>query len=85
LSPFTGAELDQMDRAAEAQAQREAFAASHPEWRSQPLHPIFADLLKAHACVPAVADALARAAEKARDRRFTAEPITGFGALEQLP
>jgi hypothetical protein len=30
---------------------------------------------------PAPADTLNRAADKAADRRFTGEPITGFGAL----
>lgn len=82
MSPYSDSELERMDRAAEVQAAREAFDAAHPEFAG--LHPLFADLLLAHACVPAVGAALSRAAEKAGARRFSEEPepITGFGPLD---
>jgi hypothetical protein len=47
------------------------------------LHPLFADILAAHALVPHVADTLARQEAKQERRKFAAVPValTGFGEL----
>jgi hypothetical protein len=54
-----------------------------PATAEREVHPLFANILAAHALVPHVADTLARQEAKQERRKFAAEPValTGFGAL----